>query len=65
MFVYVTKLGNFNELREARKELRRMGKADPNRVQPFEYWSEEEKRVKRAYIKRLSGSGAVRYYGIY
>lgn len=55
----------FWSLRECRLWLRDMGKIDPNRVQPFEYWSEEERRTKRAYIKRVSSSGAVRWFGIY
>lgn len=52
-------------LSEARKALREALKDDPNGVQAFEYWSKEERRAKRAYIKRVSGSGVVRWFGLY
>ena len=55
----------FLSLRECRKWLRDIGKTDPNRVQPFEYWSMEENRIKRAYIKRVSSAGVVRWFGLY
>ena len=51
-------------LSEARRALRKILKDDPNGVQAFEYWSKEERRAKRAYIKRVSISNAVQWFGL-
>lgn len=52
-------------LNDARKAIRKALRIDPASVKRVEYWSDSEKRIKYAYIKRVSSSGAVKYYGIY
>lgn len=65
IYSYYDSRGSFYfTLSEARKSLREALKNDPNSVQPFEYWSEGEKRIKRAYIKRVSVSGTTRWFGL-
>ena len=55
----------FTALSEARKEVRKALRIDPGSVRHIDYWDESSRRIKVAYVKRVSPSGKVKYFGIY
>lgn len=55
----------FATLADARRAVREALRVDPLSVRPLDYWSATDSKIKRAYIRRVSPSGSVRYFGIF